>query len=149
MTTQDLTPTLTFSVKRTIDAPRERVFRAFTEPALFEQWWGPTGCISRNARIDLRVGGAYSVDMELPDGNTTVLRGEYRVIDPPHTLSYTFAWDGDPVETVVTVEFDEANGSTELTLTHEGFPDQPRMNDHETGWVGSLDRLEAAVVDRS
>ena len=128
-------------MRRILSATPEQVFKAFTDPDSYSRWWGPPGCSSRVTQLDLEVGGTYRLDMTMPDGTLTGLHGTYREIDPPKLLSYSFQWEGDDLETLVTVELEPHAEGTELILTHEGFTDQERCDMHEQGWAGSLDRM--------
>ncbi len=141
MTTQDSQPSLGFTLRRVLAATPERVFRAFTDPDWYSQWWGPPGCSSQVRQLDLEVGGAYAIVMTLPDGSQIGLRGTYREIEPPRVLAYSFQWEGDELETLVTVELEPHADGTELIVTHEGFTDQEFCDEHEKGWAGSLERM--------
>lgn len=141
MTTQSPGPSLTLSMSRVLAATPEQVFRAFTDPQWYAQWWGPEGTRSEVPQLDLRVGGSYRVDMHMPDGNVATMFGQYREIDPPKLLSYSWAWEGEGVETLVTLEIEPHEDGAELTITHEGFQDDKQVEMHEHGWAGSLDRL--------
>ena len=145
MTTQSPGPTLSLSMSRVLPAAPELVFRAFTDPGWYGQWWGPEGTSSEVKQLDLRVGGSYRVDMSLPDGNTAVMYGRYEEIDPPKLLSYSLAWEGEAAETLVTLEIEPHEDGTELTITHEGFVDSTRVDQHEHGWRDSLDRLDRLI----
>jgi uncharacterized protein YndB with AHSA1/START domain len=133
---------LRLQLRRTFHAPRERVFRAWTEPALLRQWWGPRGFTTPTAEIDLRTGGRYRVAMQPPEGETLYLHGTYREVTPPSRLVYTWQWEGDDTESVVTVEFVDQGGATEVVVTHERLPDQESLRNHTDGWGQCLDRLE-------
>lgn len=141
MTTESQGPTLSLSMSRVLAAAPEEVFKAFTDPAWYGQWWGPEGTNSEVKQLDLEVGGSYRVDMSLPDGNTAVMYGRYEEIDPPRLLSYSLTWEGEAVETLVTLEMEPHENGTELTVTHEGFVDSTRVDQHEHGWSDSLNRL--------
>jgi uncharacterized protein YndB with AHSA1/START domain len=80
---------------------------------------------------------------KLPDGEIFYLSGIHREVRPPERLVYTWRWAAKPEmgETLVTVEFREAGGSTEVVLTHELFPTAMARDDHNRGWNGCLDRL--------
>ncbi|MDA1298146.1 MAG: SRPBCC domain-containing protein [Chloroflexi bacterium] len=149
MTNQSPGPTLSLSMSRVLAASPEQVFRAFTDPDWYGQWWGPEGTRSEVRQLDLQVGGAYRVDMHLPDGSLAVMYGRYREIDPPQLLAYSLAWEGDPTEMLVTLEFEPHEDGTELTVTHEGFTDQARAGQHEQGWASSLDRLVSLLANQS
>ena len=133
---------------RTFAAPRERVFRAWTEPEELKRWWGPDGYATPSAEVDLRVGGAYRFGMrKLPDGEVFYLAGTFREVRPPERLVYTWVWEGNPErgETLVTVEFRERGKATEVRLTHELFPTAKTRDDHEKGWSSCLGKLAKAL----
>ncbi len=133
-------------LKRTFAAKRERVFRAWTEPADLRQWFAPSDEYSMPiAEVDLRVGGKYRFGMKPPKTDVPyVAFGTYREVRFPEKLVFTWSWenpDANVGETLVTVEFRDLGDSTEVTLTHELFPDEKSRDDHNKGWNGCLDRL--------
>jgi uncharacterized protein YndB with AHSA1/START domain len=135
-------------IRHTFAAPRERVFRAFTDPEELKQWFGPTdGHAVPVAEVDLRVGGRYRIDMRGPSGSLYRIVGEYREVRPPERLVYTWRWEigQDVGENLVTVEFRERGDATEVVLTHEAFPTANARDGHEGGWIGSLGRLERRI----
>lgn len=132
-------------VSRLIKADPATVFEAWTRPEQLRQWSAPEGMDVDPVDVDLRVGGAYRICMKNPDGSAHTAFGVYREIEPPRRLSYTWAWEeaGDEAsETLVTVEFHDRGGSTEVILTHELFPDTETAGKHEQGWTSCLNRLE-------
>ena len=136
---------LTLDMKRVLPAPRSVVFRACTEPDLLTQWWGPNGFTSPSVDFDPRVGGSYRIAMQPPDGDLFYLTGEFREVDPPARLVYTFRWeepDPDDRETVVTLSLRDLGESTALALSQGSFATPPRLALHEAGWGDSLDKLE-------
>ena len=135
------------TLRRTFQASRERVFRAWTSPEEMKRWKGPGDRTTPIVEVDLRVGGAYRVHMRTPDGNEARLVGVYREIDPPKKLVYTWTWETSPEmgETLVTVEFFERGRATEVVLKHELFPAAEARDKHEQGWCGSLDKLAAIL----
>jgi uncharacterized protein YndB with AHSA1/START domain len=79
--------------------------------------------------------------MQPPEGNLLVLSGTFKEIHPPEKLVYTWAWEGIPLETLVTLEFREIEGDTEVILTQEAFPDDDSVEQHNIGWTQQLERL--------
>jgi uncharacterized protein YndB with AHSA1/START domain len=141
-------PAVTLRLTRRFAAPREKVFQAWTTPEALKQWWGPPGHATPSAEVELRPGGRYRFGMRrLPDGPLFYLSGTYREVRPPERLVYTWRWEAEPEygETLVTVEFRDRGGSTEVVLTHELFPTPPMRDQHQRGWVGCLDRLADAL----
>lgn len=137
-------------VKRFIKTSRERVFAAWTTPSQVQRWFGPATCQVLDAQIDLRVGGAYQFRVfNDPHGEMTV-SGEYREIVAPEKLVFTWRWLDDPdwenLKSVVTVEFVEVEGGTEVRLTHDGLPSGESADRHEHGWNGCLDKLQAGAL---
>jgi uncharacterized protein YndB with AHSA1/START domain len=123
----------------TIDAPAERVFAALTEPAQLTQWWGDDGSYhTEHMTADVRVGGKWRTTGTTSKGEAFAVEGEYRVIERPHLLEYTWKHDwGERREqptTTVRFELTERNGQTHLRLTHSGFTDVTSRDDHNTGW---------------
>ena len=136
---------LTLRLTRRFAAPRARVFQAFTEEAELVRWWGPEGFDVPELRLDPRPGGAWRTCMRAPDGKVYCVGGVYRVFEPPARLVMTWTWESDSmagVETLVTLEFREDDGGTELVLTHEGLPRPEARDKHEEGWTGSFACLE-------
>jgi uncharacterized protein YndB with AHSA1/START domain len=129
-------------IRRTLPAPREEVFRAFTRPEPLQQWWGPKGFTLPEVSLDLRVGGQYRFGMQPAQGHLLVLKGTFREIRPPEKLVYTWAWEGIPLETLVTLEFRDVEGDTEVLLTQEPFPDDDSREQHDIGWTQQLERLD-------
>jgi len=137
-------------VKRLIKAPPERVFAAWTTPEEVVKWFGPETCRVTSAKIDLRVGGQYHFRVNSQEMGELNVRGVYREIKRPSKLVFTWKWKGaaemEFPETIVTVEFGDAEGFTEVVLTHEGLPDKKSRESHSHGWNGTLDKLEKLVA---
>jgi len=140
--------TVTLRLQRSFAAPRERVFQAWTTPAEMKQWKAPGDMTTPLAEVDLRPGGKYRIHMRASDGAEHHLVGVYRVVEPPKKLVYTWRWENEPdaPETLVTVEFFERGGATDLVLTHELFPNEEARSKHEHGWTGCLDKLARVVA---
>lgn len=133
------------TMRRTFDAPRALVFRAWTEPQHLAQWSCPRGFTMIENRGELRVGGAFFAWMRSPQGEDHRMRGVYREIVAPERLVFTHAWldaRGAPgPETLVTVTLAERNGRTEMTF-HQGIFDSVASRDgHEQGWTSCFELL--------
>ena len=131
-------------VTRTIKADRQRVWDAWTRPEQVKKWSCPVPDGVRAYDADLRVGGTYELAMDV-EGERHTAFGQYREIDAPRRLVYTWDWreeDQRMGETVVTVEFEEGDGVTIVTLVHEGFPAEEAKKAHEQGWSACLDNFE-------
>src|SRR5918997_6534717 len=110
-------------------APRERVFEAWTDPALLRRWWAALqGWDTSVAEVDVRPQGRYRLSMSDGERDYTVV-GEYVEVRAPERLAYTWTWEGEPEEmrgserTLVVVEFAEDGDATEVVLTQSGFAD--------------------------
>jgi uncharacterized protein YndB with AHSA1/START domain len=139
-------PTITLT--RTIDAPAIEVFRAWTDAALIERWLAPQPCVVREATVDPRPGGRYSIIVEEPNGNVHTTTGEYREVVPGRRLVKTWAYDGpygrDETPSLLTVDFREVRpGVTELTLTHQQLRDTAASEGVGAGWRLCLNNLAA------
>ena len=137
---------LTLHIARTLRAPRPLVFRAHTEPEELAKWWGPKGFTCPSIELDIRVGGSYRITMQPPDGELFHLSGEFREVEPPSRLTYSFRWeepDPDDQETVVTFSLRELGESTELTVDQGVFATEARRELHRQGWTDGLERLDA------
>jgi uncharacterized protein YndB with AHSA1/START domain len=137
-------------LSRRFDAPRERVFEAWTNPEVLKDWWhaGPEWD-TPEAEVDLRPGGSYRLAMRDPDsGQTHTLVGEYREVQPPERLVYTWTWESNPEEmrgsegSLVTVEFVEDGDATNVEITHSGFASEEIRDLHAHGWEACLANLE-------
>jgi uncharacterized protein YndB with AHSA1/START domain len=150
MATRERQSTVTLRLRRTFRASPERVFRAWTTPAEMKQWKAPGELTTPLAEVDLRAGGKYRIHMQAPDGALHRLVGEYRLVDPPKKLVYTWRWEQDPdaPETLVTVEFLGRGAVTDVVLTHELFPSAEAKQRHEHGWTACFDKLERVVQAR-
>jgi uncharacterized protein YndB with AHSA1/START domain len=104
--------------ERVFDAPRERVFAAYTDPELIPQWWGPRGTTTIVDQMDVRPGGAWRFVGRDSDGTETAFRGTYREVTPPERIVQTFEWEGMPGHVVVeTATFEDLGGRTKVTAT--------------------------------
>jgi uncharacterized protein YndB with AHSA1/START domain len=137
---------------RSVPAAPLVVFGAFSERDELAQWWGPEGFTIPSMEFDPRVGGSYRIEMQPPEGDSFHLRGEFREVDPPKRLAFTFIWDPpdpDDVETLVGLSFLDLGGSTEVALTQGPFKTEARRALHGDGWTESFDKLERLISTRT
>ncbi len=148
-------------ITRTFDAPRELVWKAWTDPEQVMRWWGPKNFTSPTARIDLRVGGKYLFCMRDPNGRDFWSTGVYREIVPPERLVYTDSFADEhgnvvpashygmaedfPLEMDVIVTFEEQDGKTTMTLRHVGLPAGEMSELTGEGWNESFDKLAESL----
>ena len=139
---------LTLELTRVLPAARSGVFGAFSDPTQLAKWWGPEGFTIPSLEFQPRVGGRYRIEMQPPEGDRFYLAGEFRELDPPAHLAYTFVWEDpapDDVETVVGLSFQDLGEATEVALTQSPFKTEARRALHRDGWTDSFDKLERLI----
>ena len=132
-------------VRWTINASAERLFDAWTQPELMKKWFrGSEKMTTPNASADLRVGGAWRVEMLTSAGKSCPSNGHYKVIDRPNKLVFTWhPFEQADYETTVTLIFKKVSDTvTDLTLTHEGLRNEEDKKNHTSGWTVCLDLLK-------
>jgi uncharacterized protein YndB with AHSA1/START domain len=150
------------TITRIFDAPREKVWKAWTTPAGVKKWWGPKYFTSPVSKIDLRKGGKYLSCMRGPDGKDYWSTGVYKEIVPPERLVVTDSFADEkgkvvpashygmagewPRELLVTVTFEDVGGKTKMVLLHEGIPAGMMREMTETGWSESFDKLAEYIA---
>ncbi len=137
------------TLTRIFDAPRALVWKAWTDPKMMAQWFGPRGFTNPVCELNVRVGGSLRVVMRAPDGNEYPMKGEFREVTPPERLVFTnIAIDKDGnhlLEGETTVILSESGGKTTLMLQTHAIglvPIAPQMlAGMEAGWNQSIDKL--------
>lgn len=134
-------------LKRTFPATRERLFAMWTTADLMMRWFCPGKEMKVPvAEVDAREGGSYRIVMEDKDGKTYSPSGVYEKVIPNEKLVFSWKWADSELITRVTIEFKAVgDAETELTLTHEGFPETEIRDRHNEGWEGCLSRLADAL----
>lgn len=156
-----------FEITRTVNAPRDLVFAAWTDVERLKQWWGPKGFTMLACKNDLRPGGLFHYGMTAPDGAVMWGKWVYREIMPPERLVFVSSFSDEqgqtlrapfsadwPLEVLSTVTFAEQDGRTTITL--RGIPlnatDTERAffkgmhGSMQQGWTGTLDQLAAYLA---
>lgn len=139
---------LTLEFKRVLPAAPPEVFRLFADPDELARWWGPAGFSVASLDFNPAVGSSYRIEMQPPEGDAFYLTGEFREVDPPTRLSFTFVWeppDPDDVETLVELSFREADDATEVDFRQGTFKTEERRELHRSGWGDSFEKVEAIV----
>ncbi|MCR9135911.1 MAG: SRPBCC domain-containing protein [Alphaproteobacteria bacterium] len=139
-------------VRRTIAAPRERIFRSFSRSDLLAQWFTPTTDIVIDILdFEFAAGAAFRFRYTMPDGRQPVVGGVYESIDEPERIVMSWIWeDPDPLAGIpmrVTFQFIADVGATQVTIIHEHLPSDKACSIHADGWEASLDRLEDFLGD--
>jgi uncharacterized protein YndB with AHSA1/START domain len=138
----------TLHIERTFPAPAEAVFEAWTSEEVLRRWFhAEHDWETPQAQVDLRLGGAVRVVMRDPRGGKEVGGGgHYTEIDPPSRLAFTWAWDDEPEQMLIELEFEETDGATTVRMTHSGLRDAEAVSSHEHGWSKCMDNLENALT---
>jgi len=138
------------TLTRVFDAPCELVWKAWTDPKMMAQWFGPRGFTNPICELDVKVGGSLRIVMRGPDGTDYPMKGEFLEVVPLERLVFSnIATDSQGkhlLEGETTVTFFETDGKTILTVTSHAVglvPIAPQMlAGMEAGWSQSLDKLE-------
>ena len=149
-------------IERIFDAPRELVWKAWTEPEGFKRWYGPQGFTVPVCEIDLQVGGRKFFGMQSPQGQSMWYVGEFKEIDQPGRLIFSesladeqgnvvpmshYGMPGDaPFETLVTVTLEEVDGRTKMTMRQEGLPAGAASEGATMGWNQAFDKLAEVLA---
>ena len=140
---------LRLEIKRTLPAAPRVVFAAFTDPNELAKWWGPEDFTVVSLEFSPRVGARYRIEMQPPAGDPFYITGEFRAVDVPSRLAFTFVYetpDPDDVTTVADLSFrDLLGGSTEIAFTQGPFMTEERRALHQDGWTDSFDKLERVL----
>jgi len=137
-------------LRRVFEAPREAVFRLWSDPSRVKEWWHPKGFTTTRFEMEFREGGAYrfTVHSEARDGSAY---GVYRLIEAPQRIVMSFQWDsGDPAHdrpTLLTLDFEEQGADrTLLTFRQEPFDSEADRISHGQGWGQVLDAFAATLA---
>lgn len=150
-------------ITRVFNAPRELVWKTWTEPEHLMQWWGPRGFTSPVIKMDFRIGGKSLECMRSPEGEDYWSTGSYREIVEREKIVTTdsfsdaqgnvvpasrYGMSGNwPLELLVTVTFEDVGDETQITLRHEGIPSGENRDSAESGWNESFDKLAEYLME--
>jgi uncharacterized protein YndB with AHSA1/START domain len=152
MTATVTTPTdREIHIERIFDAPRDKVFAAFTNPELVPEWWGPHGTTTVVDAMDVRPGGSWRFIGRGSDGSETAFRGTYREVTPPERIVQTFEWEGMPGHvSVETAVFEDLGDRTRLVATTLFHTTEERDGMLQSGMEGGMnetyERLDALLA---
>ena len=136
----------TLVITRTFNAPRELVFKMWTNPEHLVHWMGPVEYPAMKVDNDFRVGGKWRIGLHAVDGSEDLWQsGVYREIAPPRRLAFTWAWEENGArghETVVELDFVPAGRNTRLVLNHRRFDGAESRDKHSHGWSSSFNCLD-------
>jgi uncharacterized protein YndB with AHSA1/START domain len=134
-------------ITRSFDAPRDLVFKAFTDPDAIPRWWGQRGNETVVDELEARPGGRWRFVQRSGDGNENGFHGVYHDAVAPERIVYTFEWEGLPGHVLLeTITFDEQDGTTRMTDTSvfQSVSDRDGMlqSGMESGAAEAMDRLD-------
>jgi uncharacterized protein YndB with AHSA1/START domain len=136
-------------LSRTLPASRTAVYRALTDPALLAEWWGPHGFTTPGIEFEPKIGGNYRIAMQPPEGDVFFLLGEFRRVEPPAHLAFTFRWDPpdpDDQDTLASLSLEDRGEETDVSFSQGPFATEARRALHEQGWTEGFDRLEQLLT---
>ncbi len=144
-------------ITRVFDAPRQRVWQAWSDPEILKRWWGPKSFTVPFAEIDFKVGGKYLYCMRSPEGKDYWGTGVYREIVPFELIKITDSFADEtgkivpaahygmsgawPLELLITITLEEHENQAKMTLRHVGIPAGENRDGAEQGWNQSFDKL--------
>ena len=140
-------PDRVLEIERTFAAPRDLVWKAFTEKKHWLNWMGPRDYPCTTVTLDVRPGGKWRDCLRAKDGSRDLWQGgTFYEIDEPEKLVYTFGWDGNPpgeeLETLITINFREQGDATVMHFRQSVFDTQSNRDGHNNGWNSAFDRLD-------
>jgi uncharacterized protein YndB with AHSA1/START domain len=158
MTTRQPTkdPRTDVTLTRIFDAPRDMVWKAWTDPTMLARWWGPKGFTNPVCEADVRVGGKILIHMQAPDGTVHPMTGTFDEIAEPECLVFrAVPVDRNGVallESLTTVTFHDLGDKTKVIVHASAAPLQPigvdMLKGMDMGWSQSLERLAQLVAQR-
>ncbi|HET6161582.1 MAG TPA: SRPBCC domain-containing protein [Dongiaceae bacterium] len=131
-------------ITRMFDAPRELVFRAWTQPEHMVRWLGPHKFTCLSAKMDVRPGGTYRAGIRSAEGKEHWMRGTYQEIVEPERLVFSFSWEEDGErgrENTITITLADLDGKTRMTFRQAFFETVESRDDHNKGWTECFERL--------
>lgn len=148
-------------ITRVLNAPKSKVWEAWTDPEMLTKWWGPKDFTSPSCKLDLRVGGKYLFCMRSPDGKDYYSTGVYKELIPFEKFTATdsfadaegnvvppsyYSMEDLPDDLLMTLELECLGEKTRLTLLHKGLEDGTTIqNLAKQCWNEMLDKLEALL----
>lgn len=149
--TTETVDALELAIDRVFDAPRDLVWKAWTDPEMMKVWSAPRGFTIPRSEGELRVNGAWHATMVKPDGEELNLGGKYLEIAEPERLVFTHVWmdeNGNPTspESIVTVTLTARGKKTEMNFRQTGFGSSESRDGHSEGWTECFDKLDELLA---
>ena len=141
-----------FKIDVTLDASLPFVFAAFHEPEYLSEWIAPGDCSVTQIMSDFKEGGRYRIKMMDPSGIEMSLTGEYVTILANEQLSFSWAWEDDMEESVMTsvdIHFEKTEeGNVRLVLIQQGFVNKQECDQHNYAWMSCLEKLAVLAAKK-
>lgn len=141
-----------FKIDVTLDASLPFVFAAFHEPEYLSEWFAPGDCSFTQIMSDFKEGGRYRIKMMDPSGIEMSLTGEYVTILANEQLSFSWAWEDDMEESVMTsvdIHFEKTEeGNVRLVLIQQGFLNKQECDQHNYAWMSCLEKLAVLAAKK-
>ncbi|MCG7637127.1 SRPBCC domain-containing protein [Alteromonas sp. Cnat3-28] len=141
-----------FKIDVTLDASLPFVFAAFHEPEYLSEWFAPGDCSVTQIMSDFKEGGRYRIKMMDPSGIEMSLTGEYVTILANEQLSFSWAWEDDMEESVMTsvdIHFEKTDeGNVRLVLIQQGFLNKQECDQHNYAWMSCLEKLAVLAAKK-
>ena len=141
-----------FKIDVTLDASLPFVFAAFHEPEYLSEWFAPGDCSVTQIMSDFKEGGRYRIKMMDPSGIEMSLTGEYVTILANEQLSFSWAWEDDMEESVMTsvdIHFEKTEeGNVRLVLIQQGFLNKQECDQHNYAWMSCLEKLAVLAAKK-
>ena len=141
-----------FKIDVTLDASLPFVFAAFHEPEYLSEWFAPGDCSVTQIMSDFKEGGRYRIKMMDPSGIEMSLTGEYVTILANEQLSFSWAWEDDMEESVMTsvdIHFEKTEeGNVRLVLIQQGFLNKQECDQHNYAWMSCLEKLAVLTAKK-
>lgn len=142
---------LSLVIERTFSAPVQLVWDAWTQREHLARWMCPDGFSASDVFGHVRVGGFWQTTMHSPENTTHICRGQYLVVEEPHTLSFTHAWQNDigglGHMTTVVVSLKADGDKTHMRFEQTGFRSAESRDQHEHGWTGAFDNVDDLLAE--
>ena len=142
-------PVETIEILHRFRAPREAVWRAWTDPDVVARWWGsdPDGTVTA-ASLDVTVGGRFAVSFHDTTGEAHTSEGVYLHVEPPAALGFTWSWVSEPGNTSrVSVGLTADGDATEMRFVH-GELRGTSAHDYADGWRRTFAKLDRVLAER-
>lgn len=142
-----------FKIDVTFDASLPFVFAAFHEPEYLSEWFAPGNCVVSQIMCDFKEGGRYRIKMLEPNGVEMSLTGEYITILANEQLAFSWAWEDDIEDSVMTsvdIHFEETpEGHARMVLAQSGFANKEECDQHNYAWMSCLEKLAVLASKKS